>query len=122
MAAEETQRGDWRVQLFEEREFLGDDFVIAFALCAGERLIEDRIGSSRNGGGNAAGLRPVLPRIRVPPSVPALKSDFWKAWDQVAKPAPWEDCTTIVPSSTKIENFVVSSPCPGFSRWLGARN
>ena len=60
--------------------------------------------------------------LRVSALTAALKSDFWKAWDQVAKPAPWEDCTTIVPSSTKIENFVVSSPCPGFSRWLGARN
>lgn len=51
-----------------------------------------------------------------------LKSEFWKAWDQVAKPAPWKDFTTIVPSTTKIENFINATPVPGFQRWNGMRN
>lgn len=52
----------------------------------------------------------------------SLKSEFWKSWDQVAEPAPWEQFTTIVPSTTKIENYVNFTPIPGFQRWAGHRN
>ena len=52
----------------------------------------------------------------------SLKSEFWKAWNQVADPAPWEEFTTIVPSTTRIENYVNSVPVPGLQLWSGSRN
>lgn len=52
----------------------------------------------------------------------ALKSEFWQAWQETAKPAPWEEFTTVVPSTTKIENFINFTPVPGLSEWLGVRN
>ncbi len=51
-----------------------------------------------------------------------LRSEFWKGWEETAKPAPWEDFTTIVPSTTRTENFVNATPVPGFAEWLGHRN
>ena len=52
----------------------------------------------------------------------SLKSEFWKAWDQVAEPADWEPVTTVLPSTTKIENYVNATPVPAFQRWSGMRN
>lgn len=52
----------------------------------------------------------------------ALRSEFWKAWDQVAEPAPYEDFTTEVDSTTLLENFINATPVPGFSRWTGERS
>src|SRR5271166_1519560 len=51
-----------------------------------------------------------------------LRSEFWKAWNQVAKPAQWEEITTILPSTTAIENFLNANPVPGFQLWQGSRN
>lgn len=51
-----------------------------------------------------------------------LKSEFWKAWNEVATPAPWESVTTVLPSTTKIENFLNATPVPGLQRWTGQRN
>lgn len=51
-----------------------------------------------------------------------LRSEFWRAWNQVSKPAPWEEITTILPSSTSIENYLNANPAPGFQLWQGQRN
>lgn len=51
----------------------------------------------------------------------SLKTEFWRGWDSTAKPAAWEDFTTVLPSTTRIENFVNATPVPGFSRWSGHR-
>lgn len=52
----------------------------------------------------------------------SLRSEFWKAWNQVAKPAPWEEVTTILPSTTRFENYLNANPVPGFQLWQGSRN
>jgi phage major head subunit gpT-like protein len=59
---------------------------------------------------------------RVSALVASLKSEFWKAWEETAEPAPWEKFTTIVPSTTRIEHFINASPVPGMSEWFGHRN
>src|ERR1700687_2717369 len=51
-----------------------------------------------------------------------LKSEFWRAWDSTAEPAAWESFTTVLPSTTRIENWVNATPVPGFSLWRGMRN
>jgi phage major head subunit gpT-like protein len=51
----------------------------------------------------------------------ALKTEFWKSWDQVAEPADWEAVTTVLPSTTKIENYLNATPVPAFQRWSGMR-
>jgi phage major head subunit gpT-like protein len=51
-----------------------------------------------------------------------LKSEFWKAWEETAKPAPWEPFTTIIPSTTRIENYINAVPVPGMTEWFGHRN
>ena len=60
--------------------------------------------------------------LRVNALTATLKSEFWKAWDEVAPPAPWEDFTTVIPSTTKIENYINFTPVPGMTEWLGYRN
>lgn len=51
-----------------------------------------------------------------------LKSEFWKGWDQVGTPMPWEGFTTIIPSTTRIENYLNYSPTPSMSLWRGHRS
>lgn len=51
-----------------------------------------------------------------------LKSEFWRAWQETAKPAPWEAFTTIIPSTTRIENYINATPVPGMTEWMGHRN
>jgi len=51
-----------------------------------------------------------------------LKSEFWKAWKQIAVPAEWKAFTTIVPSTTRIENYINGTPVPALSLWRGTRN
>jgi phage major head subunit gpT-like protein len=51
-----------------------------------------------------------------------LRSEFWESWNQVAKPAQWEEVTTILPSTTSIENYLNANPVPGFQLWQGMRN
>lgn len=60
--------------------------------------------------------------LRVNALTARLRSEFWKAWHQVAKPAPWREVVTVVPSTTKIENFLNATPVPGLTRWAGTRN
>lgn len=60
--------------------------------------------------------------LKVNALTATLKSEFWKAWDEVAKPAPWQEVTTVLPSTTKIENFLNATPVPGLQRWTGQRN
>lgn len=52
----------------------------------------------------------------------SLRSEFWKAWQETAVPAAYEKFTQTLPSTTKIENFVNTSPVPGMSEWFGQRN
>lgn len=52
----------------------------------------------------------------------ALRSEFWKGWQETAAPAPYESFTTVVPSTTKIENYVNFTPVPGMTQWAGHRN
>src|SRR4051794_19061007 len=52
----------------------------------------------------------------------ALRSEFWKSWEETATVAPWESFTTIVPSTTRIENYLNFSPVPGMAEWRGHRN
>jgi len=51
-----------------------------------------------------------------------LRSEFWKAWEETAVAAPWEDYSSILPSTTRIENFINATPVPGMSEWFGHRN
>lgn len=59
---------------------------------------------------------------RVGALTASLKSEFWRAWEETAKPAPWESFTTIVPSTTRIENYINGTPVPGMTEWMGHRN
>jgi phage major head subunit gpT-like protein len=52
----------------------------------------------------------------------SLRSEFWKSWEQVAKPAPWRDVTTVIPSTTKIELYLQTTPVPGFQRYVSERH
>ena len=52
----------------------------------------------------------------------SLRSEFWKAWQETAEPAPYESFTTTLGSTTKIENFINATPVPGMTEWMGHRN
>lgn len=51
----------------------------------------------------------------------ALRSEFLKSMQVVAKPAPIDKFTTTVPSTARIENYAWMTPSPGISRYLGRR-
>src|SRR5437870_525212 len=50
-----------------------------------------------------------------------LRSEFWRSWQETAKPAPYEAFTTEIPSATRIENYINATPVPGMSEWTGFR-
>jgi len=51
----------------------------------------------------------------------AMRGEFLKAMQAVAKPAPIDAFTTVVPSTARIENYAWMTPSPGISRYIGHR-
>lgn len=60
--------------------------------------------------------------VQVSAFTAALKSNFWQAWEETAKVAPSDDFTTIIPSTTRIENFVNWTPAPAMQEWDGSND
>jgi phage major head subunit gpT-like protein len=51
----------------------------------------------------------------------AMRGEFLKAMQAVAEPAPFENVTTVVPSTARIENYSWMTPAPGISLYQGHR-
>lgn len=51
----------------------------------------------------------------------AMRTEFIKAFEAVAEPAPWEKVVQIVPSSARIEHYHWMSPAPGVAQFKGHR-
>ena len=52
----------------------------------------------------------------------ALRANFWKAWEETAVVAPSEPFTTIIPSTTRIENYPNWTPAPSVQEWDGTND
>jgi phage major head subunit gpT-like protein len=51
----------------------------------------------------------------------ALRKEFVNAYFATANPAPWENYTTIVPSTARIEHYTWMTPSPGLAQYAGHR-
>ncbi len=51
----------------------------------------------------------------------SMRTEFQTAFDAVAKPAPWEEYTQIIPSTARIEHYTWMSPSPGMALFAGHR-
>jgi phage major head subunit gpT-like protein len=51
----------------------------------------------------------------------AMRSEFLKTMLAAATPAPYENFTTEIPSSARIENYAWMTPSPGIQRYLNRR-
>jgi phage major head subunit gpT-like protein len=52
----------------------------------------------------------------------ALRANFWKAWEDTAVVAPSDVFTSVLPSSTRIENYPNFTPAPAMQEWDGAND
>ncbi len=52
----------------------------------------------------------------------ALRNNFWKAWDEVAEPAEHEKFTSVLPSTTLVENYPNWTPVPDMTEWDGTND
>lgn len=59
---------------------------------------------------------------RISALTAALRTEFWKGWEETAVPAPWEKYTTIVPSTTRIEHYINFLPVPAMQLFSGFRH
>lgn len=51
----------------------------------------------------------------------SLRTEFQLAFEAVAKPAPWEQYTQVIPSTARIEHYTWMSPSPGLNLYAGHR-
>jgi phage major head subunit gpT-like protein len=60
--------------------------------------------------------------LRVSALTAELRSEFWKAWDRIAEPAPYEKIVTRLKSTTLVENYINGTPVPGLKLWQNGRS
>lgn len=51
----------------------------------------------------------------------AMRTEYLRAMQAVAAPAPFERITAIIPSTARVENYAWMTPAPGVARYLGRR-
>ncbi len=51
----------------------------------------------------------------------AMRAEFIKSMQIVGDPAPYENLTTTVPSTARLENYAWMTPSPGVSQYIGRR-